>query len=70
VCRGSFNFKTIKPIKSSGGQGYCGAESGEIEVNNAKMEFSSGKVKVSVENQQKEYRCEELGGLCKYEPIK
>jgi uncharacterized delta-60 repeat protein len=66
---GTFNFKTIKPIKSSGGQGYCGAESGEIEVNNAKMEFSSGKVKVSVENQQKEYRCEELGGLCKYEPI-
>jgi hypothetical protein len=66
---GSFNFKTIKPVKSSGGQGYCGAESGEIEVNNAKMEFSSGKVKVSVENQQKEYRCEELGGLCKYEPI-
>jgi hypothetical protein len=65
---GAFNFKTIKPIKSSG-QGYCGAESGEIEVNNAKMEFSSGKVKVSVENQQKEYRCEELGGLCKYEPI-
>ena len=66
---GAFNFKTIKPIKSSGGQGYCGAESGEIEVNNAKMEFSSGKVKVSVENQQKEYRCEELRGLCKYEPI-
>jgi alpha-tubulin suppressor-like RCC1 family protein len=66
---GVFNFKTIKPIKSSGGQGYCGAESGEIEVNNAKMEFSSGKVKVSVENQQKEYRCEELGVLCKYEPI-
>jgi hypothetical protein len=65
---GVFNFKTIKPIKSSG-QGYCGAESGEIEVNNAKMEFSSGKVKVSVDNQQKEYRCEELGGLCKYEPI-
>ena len=66
---GVFNFKTIKPIKSSGGQGYCGAESGEIEVNNAKIEFSSGKVKVSVGNQQKEYRCEELGGLCKYEPI-
>jgi uncharacterized delta-60 repeat protein len=66
---GAFNFKTIKPIKSSGGQGYCGAESGEIEVNNAKMEFSSGKLKVSVENQQKEYGCEELGGLCKYEPI-
>jgi hypothetical protein len=65
---GVFNFKTIKPIKSSG-QGYCGAESGEIEVNNAKMEFSSGKVKVSVENQQKEYGCEELVGLCKYEPI-
>jgi uncharacterized delta-60 repeat protein len=65
---GVFNFKTIKPIKSSG-QGYCGAESGEIEVNNAKMEFSSGKLKVSVENQQKEYGCEELGGLCKYEPI-
>jgi hypothetical protein len=66
---GSFNFKTIKPVKSSGGQGYCGAESGEIEVNNAKMEFSSGKVKVSVENQQKEYGCNELGVLCKYEPI-
>ena len=66
---GVFNFKTIKPIKSSGGQGYCGAESGEIEVNNAKIEFSSGKVKVSVEDQQKEYRCEDLGGLCKYEPI-
>jgi hypothetical protein len=66
---GVFNFKTIKPIKSSGVQGYCGAESGEIEVNNAKMEFSSGKVKVSVEDQQKEYRCEELVGLCKYEPI-
>jgi hypothetical protein len=66
---GVFNFKTINPIKSSGGQGYCGAESGEIEVNNAKIEFSSGKVKVSVDNQQKEYRCEELGGLCKYEPI-
>jgi len=66
---GAFYYKTIKPIKSSGGQGYCGAESGEIEVNNAKMEFSSGKVKVSVENQQKEYRCEELRGLCKYEPI-
>jgi hypothetical protein len=65
---GAFNFKTIKPIKSSG-QGYCGIESGEIEVNNARMEFSSGKVKVSVENQQKEYRCEDLGGLCKYEPI-
>jgi uncharacterized delta-60 repeat protein len=65
---GTFNFKTIKPIKSSG-QGYCGAESGEIEVNNAKTEFSSGKVKVSVDNQQKEYGCEELGGLCKYEPI-
>jgi hypothetical protein len=65
---GVFNFKTIKPIKSSG-QGYCGIESGEIEVNNAKMEFSSGKLKVSVENQQKEYGCEELGGLCKYEPI-
>jgi hypothetical protein len=65
---GTFNFKTIKPIKVVG-QGYCGAESGEIEVNNAKMEFSSGKVKVSVENQQKEYRCEELGELCKYETI-
>jgi hypothetical protein len=65
---GTFNFKTIKPVKSSG-QGYCGAESGEIDVNNAKMEFSSGKVKVSVDNQQKEYRCEELGGQCKYEPI-
>jgi uncharacterized delta-60 repeat protein len=65
---GTFNFKTIKPIKSSG-QGYCGAESGEIEVNNAKMEFSSGKVKVSVENQQEEYGCNEVGALCKYEPI-
>jgi hypothetical protein len=65
---GAFNFKTIKPVKSSG-QGYCGIESGEIEVNNARMEFSSGKVKVSVENQQKEYGCEELGGLCKYKPI-
>jgi hypothetical protein len=65
---GTFNFKTIKPVKSSG-QGYCGAESGEIEVNNAKVEFSSGKVKVSLDNQQKEYRCEELGGQCKYEPI-
>jgi uncharacterized delta-60 repeat protein len=65
---GSFNFKTIKPIKSSG-QGYCGAESGEIEVNNAKIEFSSGKVKVSVENQQEEYGCNEVGALCKYEPI-
>jgi hypothetical protein len=63
---GTFNFKTIKPIKSSG-KGYC--ESGEIEVNNAKMEFSSGKVKVLVDNQQKEYSCEELRGLCKYEPI-
>jgi len=67
---GVFNFKTIKPVKVNlAAQGYCGAESGEIEVNNAKMEFSSGKVKISVENQQKEYRCEELGGLCKYEPI-
>jgi hypothetical protein len=67
---GVFNFKTIKPVKVNlAAQGYCGAESGEIEVNNAKMEFSSGKVKVSVGNQQKEYRCEELGGLCKYEPI-
>jgi hypothetical protein len=68
---GVFSFKTIKPIKSGGeGQGYCGIESGEIEVNNAKIEFSSGKVKVSVENQQKEYGCEEVEGLCKYEPIK
>jgi hypothetical protein len=68
---GVFSFKTIKPIKSGGeGQGYCGAESGEIEVNNAKIEFSSGKVKVSFENQQKEYGCEEVEGLCKYEPIK
>ncbi|MFZ8805308.1 MAG: hypothetical protein ACO2PO_20345, partial [Candidatus Calescibacterium sp.] len=67
---GVFNFKTIKPVKVNlAAQGYCGAESGEIEVNNAKMEFSSGKVKVSVGNQQKEYRCEELVGLCKYEPI-
>ena len=67
---GVFSFKTIKPIKSGGeGQGYCGIESGEIEVNNAKIEFSSGKVKVSVENQQKEYGCEEVEGLCKYEPI-
>jgi len=66
---GVFYYKTIKPIKTSGGQGYCGAESGEIEVNNAKIEFSSGKVKVSVDNQQKEYRCEEVGGLCKYEAI-
>jgi hypothetical protein len=68
---GVFNFKTIKPVKviNLAAQGYCGAESGEIEVNNAKMEFSSGKVKVSVGNQQKEYRCEELVGLCKYEPI-
>jgi hypothetical protein len=67
---GVFNFKTIKPVKVNlAAQGYCGAESGEIEVNNAKMEFSSGKVKVSVGNQQKEYRCEELWGLCKYEPI-
>jgi hypothetical protein len=40
---GVFSFKTIKPIKSGGeGQGYCGIESGEIEVNNAKIEFSSG----------------------------
>ena len=68
---GVFSFKTIKPIKSGGeGQGYCGIESGEIEVNNAKIEFSSGKVKVSVDNQQKEYGCEEVEGLCKYEPIK
>jgi hypothetical protein len=68
---GVFSFKTIKPIKSGGeGQGYCGIESGEIEVNNAKIEFSSGKVKVSVENQQKEYGCDEVEGLCKYEPIK
>ena len=68
---GAFSFKTIKPIKSGGeGQGYCGAESGEIEVNNAKIEFSSGKVKVSVDNQQKEYGCNEVEGLCKYEPIK
>jgi hypothetical protein len=68
---GVFSFKTIKPIKSGGeGQGYCGIESGEIEVNNAKIEFSSGKVKVSVENQQKEYGCNEVEGLCKYEPIK
>jgi hypothetical protein len=67
---GVFSFKTIKPIKSGGeGQGYCGIESGEIEVNNAKIEFSSGKVKVSVDNQQKEYGCEEVEGLCKYEPI-
>jgi hypothetical protein len=68
---GVFNFKTIKPVKviNLAAQGYCGAESGEIEVNNAKIEFSSGKVKVSVGNQQKEYRCEELVGLCKYEPI-
>jgi DNA replication initiation complex subunit (GINS family) len=67
---GVFSFKTIKPIKSGGeGEGYCGIESGEIEVNNAKIEFSSGKVKVSVENQQKEYGCEEVEGLCKYEPI-
>ncbi|MFZ8804447.1 MAG: hypothetical protein ACO2PO_15880 [Candidatus Calescibacterium sp.] len=65
---GTFNFKTIKPIKSSG-QGYCGIESGEIEVNNTRMEFSSGKVKVSVENQQREYRREDLGGLCRYDPI-
>ncbi|MFZ8804193.1 MAG: hypothetical protein ACO2PO_14585, partial [Candidatus Calescibacterium sp.] len=66
-----FSFKTIKPIKSGGeGQGYCGIESGEIEVNNVKIEFSSGKVKVSVDNQQKEYGCEEVEGLCKYEPIK
>jgi hypothetical protein len=68
---GVFSFKTIKPIKSGGeGQGYCGIESGEIEVNNVKIEFSSGKVKVSVDNQQKEYGCEEVEGLCKYEPIK
>jgi uncharacterized delta-60 repeat protein len=68
---GVFSFKTIKPIKAVGeGQGYCGIESGEIEVNNAKIEFSSGKVKVSVENQQKEYGCDEVEGLCKYEPIK
>jgi uncharacterized delta-60 repeat protein len=68
---GVFSFKTIKPIKSGGeGEGYCGIESGEIEVNNAKIEFSSGKVKVSVENQQKEYGCNEVEGLCKYEPIK
>jgi hypothetical protein len=67
---GVFSFKTIKPIKSGWGQGYCGIESGEIEVNNAKIEFSSGKVKVSVENQQKEYGCNEVEGLCKYEPIK
>jgi arginine repressor len=67
---GVFSFKTIKPIKSGGeGEGYCGIESGEIEVNNAKIEFSSGKVKVSVENQQKEYGCNEVEGLCKYEPI-
>jgi hypothetical protein len=67
---GVFSFKTIKPIKAVGeGEGYCGIESGEIEVNNAKIEFSSGKVKVSVENQQKEYGCNEVEGLCKYEPI-
>jgi hypothetical protein len=67
---GVFSFKTIKPIKSGvEGQGYCGIGSGEIEVNNAKIEFSSGKVKVSVENQQKEYGCDEVEGLCKYEPI-
>jgi hypothetical protein len=67
---GVFNFKTIKPVKVNlAAQGYCGAVSGEIEVNNAKMEFSPGKVKVSVGNQQKEYRCEEFERLCKYEPI-
>jgi hypothetical protein len=68
---GVFYYKTIKPIKLGlfEGEGFCGAESGEIEVNNARMEFSSGKVKVSVDNQQREYGCNELGGLCKYEPI-
>jgi hypothetical protein len=71
---GVFYYKTIKPIKLGlfevfSGEGFCGAESGEIEVNNARMEFSSGKVKVSVDNQQREYGCNELGGLCKYEPI-
>jgi hypothetical protein len=70
---GVFNFKTLKPLKAEiligQEQSHCGAESGEIEVNNAKIEFSPDKVKVVVGEQQKEYSCEEIAGLCKYEPI-
>ena len=70
---GVFYYKTIKPIRltfgEAGAQGYCGIDEGEIEVNNARIEFSKGKVKVVVEKQEKEYSCEEIGGLCRYDQI-
>jgi len=83
---GVFYYKTIKPIKFGlfEGEGFCGAESGEIEVNNAKMTFSPGRVIIAVtvgkeyqggttgaveQAEAVQYSCGELATLCEYEPI-
>jgi alpha-tubulin suppressor-like RCC1 family protein len=86
---GVFYYKTIKPIKLGlfevfSGEGFCGAESGEIEVNNAKMTFSPGRVIIALtvgkeyqggttgaveQAEAVQYSCGELATLCEYEPI-
>jgi uncharacterized delta-60 repeat protein len=86
---GIFYYRTIKPIKFGlfevfSREGFCGAESGEIEVNNAKITFSSGRVNIEVVIREEyqggttvaveqaeavQYKCEELATLCEYEPI-
>jgi alpha-tubulin suppressor-like RCC1 family protein len=72
---GGFIFRTINPIKQEISAGVspeaslCISSSGEIEVNNAKIEFSGSTVKFSVENQKMESLCEEVLKMCVYEPI-
>jgi len=72
---GGFIFRTITPIKQEISAGVspeaslCISSSGEIEVNNAKIEFSGSTVKISVENQKMESLCEEVLKMCVYEPI-
>jgi hypothetical protein len=64
---GTFKYETIEPITPSY-KSDCPV-AGKIKVNNSILEFSSDKVIISVDNQQKIYSCEEFFNLCQYEPI-
>jgi hypothetical protein len=64
---GTFKYETIEPIIPSY-KSDCPV-AGKIKVNNSILEFSSDKVIISVDNQQKIYSCEEFSNLCQYEPI-
>lgn len=63
---GTFKFETIEPLKLEGKK--CPV-SGKIKVNNAYVEFSPDTIKITLDNESKNYSCEDLENMCKYEPV-